>query len=120
MNIKRNLIAASVLAIGFAGVTPAMAETDTTVTVTKGGEHHYVYYGDHQIYFAPESKTYYWENNGSWTSGAELPSDRRTYVTSGGVRMELNTEHPYERNDWVVKHYKDKHDGDEMRYHDDD
>jgi hypothetical protein len=34
--------------------------------------------------------------------------------------MELNTDHPYERNDWVVKHYKDKHDGDEMRERDDD
>lgn len=122
MNIKRNLIAASVLAIGFAGAVPAMADNDetTVTTVTKTTGHHYVYYGDHDIYYAPESKTYYWENDGAWKSGTELPSDRRTYVTSGGVRLELNTEHPYERHEWVRKHYKDKHDGDEMRERDDD
>jgi hypothetical protein len=32
----------------------------------------------------------------------------------------LNTAQPYERHEWVVKHYKDKHDGDEMRERDDD
>jgi hypothetical protein len=121
MNIKRSLIAASVLAIGFAGAMPAMADSETTVTtVTKTTGHHYVYYGDHQIYYAPESKTYYWENDGAWKSGTELPSDRRTYVTTGGVKLELNTAQPYERHEWVVKHYKDKHDGDEMRERDDD
>ena len=121
MNIKRSLIAASVLAITVAGAVPAMAETDTTVTtVTKTSKHHYVYYGDHQIYYAPETKTYYWENDGAWKSGTELPSDRRTYVTAGGVKIELETAQPYERNEWVVKHYKDKHDGDEMRERDDD
>jgi len=119
MNINRSLIAASVLAIGFAGAVPAMADT-TVTTVTKTTGHHYVYYGDHQIYYAPETKTYYWENDGAWKSGTELPSDRRTYVTAGGVKMELNTAQPYERHEWVVKHYKDKHDGDEMRERDDD
>ena len=113
MNIKRNILTAAILAIGLAGAVPAMADTDSTVTVTKTSKHHYVYYGDHQIYFAPETKTYYWENEGAWKSGAELPSDRRTYATTGGVEIDLDTDHPYERNEWVVKHYRDKHDGDE-------
>ena len=63
------------LAIGFAVALPAIAETDTTVTVTKSSNHHYVYYGDHQIYFAPETKTYYWQttSTGPWQSGTTLP-----------------------------------------------
>jgi hypothetical protein len=119
MNMKRNLIAAAVLALSVAGM-PAMAETDTTVTVTRtSSKHHYVYYGDHQIYFAPETKTYYWETDGAWKSGMELPSERRTYVTAGGVELDLDTEHPYERHDWVIKHYRDRHDGDEKHERDD-
>jgi hypothetical protein len=119
MNMQRNLISAALLAIGFAVAAPALADTDTTVTtVTKTTKHHYVYYGDHQIYFAPETKTYYWETDGAWKSGTELPSERRTYVTAGGVELDLDTDHPYERNEWVVKHYRDKHDGDEKHEHD--
>jgi hypothetical protein len=118
MNIQRNLIAAAVLTIGFAGAMPAMAD-DSTVVVTKTTKHHYVYYGDHQIYFAPETKTYYWQHDGAWTSGAELPSESRTYISAGGVELDLDTDHPYERNDWVVKHYKDKH-GDDVKRDDHD
>jgi len=87
MNIHRNLIAATALAIGFAGAIPAIAETDTTVTTTvqKTSNHHYVYYGDHQIYFAPETKTYYWQVNstGPWQSGEVLPLESQGWVKTG-------------------------------------
>lgn len=113
MNIQRNLVAAAVLAIGFAGAVPALAEPDSTVTVTRTtSSHHYVYYGDHQIYFAPETKTYYWRHDGAWTSGTELPTESRGYVSAGGVELDLDTDRPYERHQWVVTHYRDKHDGD--------
>ena len=110
-DVHRTLIATAMLALASAAM-PALADTDSTVTVTKTttGKHHYVYYGDHQIYFAPETKTYYWQHDGSWTSGTELPTESRTYVTSGGTEIDIDTDHPYERNEWVVKHYKDKHD----------
>ena len=113
MNLRISFISATAMAIGFAAAIPAMAQNDstqttTTTTVTK---HHYVYYGDHDIYFAPERKTYYWREGDSWKSGAELPVADRGYVTTGGVTIDLDTEHPYERNDWVVKHYKQGHDG---------
>lgn len=112
MNIQRNLIAAAVLAIGFGVAAPALADADSTVTITKSSKHHYVYYGDHQIYFAPETKTYYWRRDGNWTSGRELPIENRTYVTAGGVELDLDTDRPYERHEWVVAHYHDRHDGD--------
>ena len=120
MLIHRNFIAATALAIGFAGVAPAIADTDTTVTtVQKTTNHHYVYFGDHQIYFAPETKTYYWQVNstGPWQSGAALPVESQVFVRTGGIEMDLDTDKPYERNEWVVGHYKHMHDADDQQRH---
>ncbi len=120
MNMRHNVIAATALVIGFAAAIPALAQntetTETTTTTTvKKGHHNYVYYGDHDIYFAPERKTYYWKEGDTWQSGPELPVTSRGYVTSGGVKIDLDTERPYDRNEWVVKHYKTTHhdDGDD-------
>mgnify|MGYP001546831957 CR=1 FL=1 len=114
MNLRMSFMSATAMAIGFAAVAPAIAQNDstqttTTTTVTK---HHYVYYGAHDIYFAPERKTYYWREGNSWKSGAELPTADRGYITTGGVKIDLDTETPYERNDWVVKHYRNGHEVD--------
>lgn len=117
MNMRHSLITLTALAIGLAVALPAIAEqtTETTVTTTvQKGHHRYVYYGDHDIYFAPENKTYYWQEGNEWRSGIELPQSSRSYITTGGVDIDLDTERPYERNDWVVKHYKhgaDRDDG---------
>jgi hypothetical protein len=108
MRIHKTLITAALLAIGFGAAAPS-AFADTKVTVEKTGKHHYVYYADHQIYFAPETKTYYWRTDGRWVSGTELPPADRTYVTTGGVELDLDTDRPYERHEWVLAHYKDKH-----------
>ncbi|HET7777763.1 MAG TPA: hypothetical protein VFL07_04365 [Rudaea sp.] len=115
MRTFRKLTAGVMLAIGFAVAAPSMA--DTTVTVEKTGKHHYVYYADHQIYFAPETKTYYWQTDGRWQSGVALPAEDRAYVSAGGVELDLDTDRPYERHEWVLKHYKDKHDDDEHEHH---
>lgn len=126
MNMRNSFITATAMAISFATVMPAIAQTstettETTVTVKKGN-HHYVYYGDHDIYFAPETKTYYWQEGGAWRSGEELPTASRGYVTSGGMKIDLDTERPYERSELVIKRYKHghDHDGDEDGDHDHD
>lgn len=117
MNIRYSFITATALAIGFAAAIPAIAQTRTTETTTtttvQQGHHRYVYYGDHDIYFAPDTKVYYWRDGDAWREGAELPTTYRTYVTGSGVTIDLDTERPYERNDWVVKHYR--HGGDRDR-----
>lgn len=125
MNMRPGFITLTVLAIGFAAALPAIAQQTTettTVTTVQKGHHRYVYYGDHDIYFAPESKTYYWQEGNEWRSGMELPQSSRSYITTGGVDIDLDTERPYERNEWVVKHYKhgvDRDDGDrDNRDHD--
>ena len=103
MNKHRSIIGAAVVAAVLAASVPAMAQT--TVTVEKG-RHSYIYYKDRDIYFAPETKTYYWMANGSWRSGPALPADYEPYVRSGGVTIALDTERPYERHDYVVAQYK--------------
>jgi len=116
MNMRHSFITLTVLAIGFAAALPTLAQETTettTVTTVQKGHHRYVYYGDHDIYFAPESKTYYWREGTEWRSGNELPQASRTYITTGGVDIDLDTERPYERNEWVVKHYKNGHEVDD-------
>ena len=109
MKIRNTAIHATAIAFSLAlAALPVLAqdtttETTTTTTVKK---HNYVYYGDHDIYFAPETKTYYWRAGSEWRSGAELPVESRTYITKGGVNIELDTERPYEKNEWVIAHYK--------------
>lgn len=91
----------------------ADGSTTTTTTTTK---RQYVYYGDHDIYFAPETHVYYWRDNGRWVSGSALPPAYEPYVRSGGVNIELDTDRPYERNDWVIARYGHHH----LRDRDDD
>lgn len=103
MIINRKLLTAAMTLALAAAALPALA--DETVTVTKG-THHYVYYRDHEIYFAPESKTYYWMSNGKWQSGPVLPTESQRYISGSGVSVDLDTERPYERHEYVVSHYK--------------
>ena len=113
MNKRHALITATVFATAFAAAIPAVAQTaeettqtTTTTTTVEKGPHKYIYYGDHDIYFAPENKTYYWQADGKWVSGAELPMERRSYITSGCVTIELDTDRPYTRHEYVLAKYK--------------
>jgi hypothetical protein len=115
MKMRHTVIHATAIAFALAAL-PVLAqqttETTTTTTTVKKGTHEYVYYGDHDIYFAPETRTYYWREGNDWRSGLELPPESRTYITRGGVKIQLDTERPYERNDWVIEHYR-HHDRDD-------
>jgi len=115
MNTRHTLLSATILTLASAVAVPAFAqETETTktttTTVTHEGPHQFVYYGDHDIYFAPDTKTYYWQEGGNWRSGMELPAESRAYIRTGGVKIQLDTDKPYERNDWVIEHYRHHHD----------
>ncbi|MGN6519040.1 MAG: hypothetical protein ACTHK2_06420 [Dokdonella sp.] len=115
MNLRSSLIiaTATVALAALPAVAQQTTTTETTTTTTvKKGHHRYVYYGDHDIYFAPETKVYYWREGDDWRSASELPETYRTYITRGGVNIELDTEKPYERNEWVIAHYKN-HDHDD-------
>ncbi len=103
MSKHRSLIKFAALAIAISAALPAVADT---VTV-EPGKHHYIYYRDHDIYFAPETRTYFWLDSGRWQSGPVLPTEVKGYVGTNGVDIQLDTDRPYERNDYVVTHYKD-------------
>jgi hypothetical protein len=115
MTIHRNHLAAAIASLVLCAALPALAadqpmpqdqsSTTTTTTVTK---HNYVYYPEHDIYFSPEKKTYYYQVNGNWTAGTTLPAEDMPYVRSKGVTIELDTDRPYERHDYVIAHYKNK------------
>jgi len=111
MTMQKNLIKGAALAIAVAAALPVFADPPvdtktTTTTTTTTTKHSYVYYRDRDIYYSPETKTWYWMSNGTWTSGVALPADSQAYVKSGGVTIELDTMRPYEKHDYVVSHYK--------------
>jgi hypothetical protein len=101
MTKYRSFIKVAALAIAVSAALPALADT----TVVESGKHHYVFFGDHDIYYAPETKTYFWLDNGRWQSGYNLPEEKRAWVTARGVDIQLDTDRPYERNDYVIAHY---------------
>jgi len=118
MNLRTTVFTAISLAVATAAL-PFLAQqtttTETTTTTTvKKGHHRYVYYGDHDIYFAPETKVYYWRDSdgAEWQSGVALPETFRGYISTGGIDIDLDTEKPYERNEWVIEHYKKSRDHD--------
>src|SRR5947209_1299040 len=98
MTIHRNHLAAAIASFVLFAALPAFAQTsmppdqdrETTTTTTTTTKHHYTYYADHDIYFAPETKTYYWQANGNWTSGSTLPAEYQPYVRSKGISIELD------------------------------
>lgn len=106
MKMRHTVIHATAIALALATLPVLAQETTETTTTTTVKKYDYVYYGDHDIYFAPQTKTYYWRDGSDWRSGTELPPESRTYITRGGVKIQLDTERPYERNDWVIEHYK--------------
>ncbi len=60
----------------------------------------YNYYPGIQVYYSVESGVYFWRGEGEWTWGETLPPS----ITVSGhdyVRVELETNHPYEKHDEV-------------------
>ena len=107
MTKYHNIAKTAAIAFAIGAAMPAISQAAEEVVVDGNGTHHYVFYKDHDIYFSPETKVYYWKAaDGSWTSGATLPSDRVAYVREGGVNIQLDTDRPYTRNDYVIAHYR--------------
>ena len=121
MTIHRNHFAAAIASVALFAALPALADTTvppdqtTTTTTTTVTKHRYIYYPEHDIYFAPESMTYYWNSNGKWLSGTTLPPEDLPYLRSRGISIELDADRPYERHDYVIAHYKNKTDHDDDR-----
>lgn len=67
-------------------------------------KHRYVYYPEREIYYAPESRLWFWLSGGDWRFGASLPAGYQQY-TSGGISIELGSDRPYHEHGYVVREY---------------
>lgn len=109
MTKHQNILKATVLALAMGAALPALAQNDDVVVSNASGTHHYVFYKDHDIYFAPDTKVYYWNENGQWRSANVLPQEQQRFVSANnGIDISLDTATPYERNAYVVSRYKDE------------
>lgn len=75
-------------------------------------QHRYIFYPQHEVYYAPASQLWFWLDGGNWRVGTSLP---RRIVVAGmpGVSVILGTERPYEMNAYLVarhgKHHRHRH-----------
>lgn len=122
MSIRRTLLFAIALGGGLALAGPAMADPpDHAPAHGYRAMHRYVYYPEREIYYAPESRLWFWIGDGDWRFGASLPIGYQQYTT-GGVSIELGSERPYTEHVYVTEKYgkgpkrsKQKHRG---KHHD--
>lgn len=118
MSIRRAIVVIAVMSGAFAVATPVLADPpDHAPAHGYRAKHRYVYYPEREIYYAPESRLWFWIGDGDWRFGASLPVGYQQY-TSGGVSIELGTERPYTEHVYVVekygkgpKHKQQKHKG---------
>jgi hypothetical protein len=99
-----------------AGLPALAAPPDHAPAHGYRAKHSYVYYREREIYYAPETRLWFWLDGGSWRFGAGLPVGYQQY-TSGGITIELDSDRPYTEHRYVVETYgkgpkgkKHKHD----------
>ncbi len=68
-------------------------------------KHRYVYYPSAEVYYAPETRMWFWFGGDGWQAGISLPVALHGYVRTGGVNIDLDVDRPYLRNDYVVQRY---------------
>ncbi len=105
---------------GMAALIPAQADPPPWAPAHgyRAKQHSYVYYPEAEVYYAPESRMWFWLSGGNWRFGASLPVEYRPYTT-GGVSIVLEADRPYVQHTYVVerygkpgKHRRGKRDGD--------
>lgn len=96
------LFAAAVSALP---VAPALADPPPWAPAhgLRAKQHRYVYYPEYQVYYAPETRLWFWFGGGQWRAGASLPAG--LVGAAPGISLVLDTGHPYERHDYVVQQY---------------
>lgn len=104
---RKILLNTALLALGVACAAPVWAGGPPPWAPAHGwrAKHHYTYYPEGEIYYAPDTRMWFWLDGGSWRSGISLPLDFQGYVRTGGVSIELGDERPYVEHTYVVEHY---------------
>lgn len=102
---RKILATLALLSLGALPIGQALADPpDWAPARGYRAKHQYIYYPAHRIYYEPAQQNWFWYEDGKWSFGASLPIYYRQY-TYGGVTVELDTDHPYERQVWVEERY---------------
>lgn len=117
----RTTTRALAVALAFACALPVAAFADPPPWAPAHGyraKHRYVYYPSAEVYYAPDTRMWFWLSGDNWSFGGSLPLDYRPYVRSGGVSLELYSDRPYVDHTYVVEHYGGHRP--DLRHHDRD
>jgi hypothetical protein len=104
---RKSLLGATLLVLGLAGIAPVWAGGPPPWAPAHGwrAKHHYTYYPEGEVYYAPDTRMWFWLDDGGWRSGISLPVAFQGYVVGNGVSIELDDERPYVEHTYVVEHY---------------
>lgn len=105
-NLSKLLFCTALAAASALPVVPALADPPPWAPAhgQRAKQYRYVYYPDYQVYYAPETRMWFWLGGGQWRAGVSLP----TGIAVGGVpsvSLVLDTGVPYERHDYVIQQY---------------
>lgn len=106
---QQAILFCAALAAGLSFGMPARAEPPPWAPAhgyraKQAREYQYVYYPAQQVYYAPQTNSWFWLNGGSWQVGVNLPS-RYRISSSGGVSVMLHSAQPYVEHVYVEEHY---------------
>lgn len=109
MKTPRASLSLAALAIGLAIGLPAQADPPPWAPAhghraKQQREYQYVYYPAQQVYYAPETRMWFWLTGGNWQVGVNLPQQYRAYAYSG-VPVVLHSPRPYVEHVYVEEHY---------------
>ncbi|WP_147375796.1 hypothetical protein [Noviherbaspirillum cavernae] len=107
---KQHLAAALLFAVGLGLGLPAQAEPPSWAPAhghraREAREYRYVYYPAQQVYYAPQSRSWFWLNGGNWQAGINLPSRFQVNASNGGVSITLDSSRPYVKHVYVEERY---------------
>lgn len=105
MRLTRQLFRVTLLGTAMALAVPAWADPPSHAPAHGyRAKHRYTYYPQREIYYAPESRLWFWLDGGDWRFGASLPVGYQQYTT-GGISIELGSDRPYTEHNDVVREY---------------
>ena len=107
IEMNRMLVSAIVALACVAGGVPVQADPPPWAPAHgyRAKQYTYVYYPVREIYYAPETRMWFWMGGNGWQFGANLPVEYRPYTRSGGISVVLETGRPYVQHEYVVARY---------------
>lgn len=123
--MNKRLIGWTALALlgGWLAASPALADPPPWAPAHgyRAKQYRYIYYPQYEVYYAPETRLWFWLDGGRWRFGAALPA-YLPLVGVPGVSIILGSDRPYYEHPLVIEHYGrgDRYRGERYEWHDRD